>query len=164
MKQYNRKRVGSENARLTVKRQHTVWHIPMAWRKRLHAAPRRQYMAICMCLTMEEGLTKSFLHAALRFRVWVGRRSKKTGRFYAFRRGYKICMNGMYRENALGCKTNMFCTYHLTQVALALVAAVKDATIASTFCGKAYKSCINGNIYVYKEEPRCIKGGLFEEN
>lgn len=73
-------------------------------------------------------------------------------------------MNSLYRENALDYKTSMFCTYHLTQVALTLVAAAKDATIANAFCDKAYKSCINGNVYVYKEEPRRIKGGLFEEN
>ena len=72
-------------------------------------------------------------------------------------------MNGMYGKNALDYKASMFCAYHLTQVALALVTAVKDATIVNAFCDKAYKSCIKGDVYVYKEEPRRIKGGLFEE-
>ena len=34
----------------------------------------------------------------------------KSGRFYAFRRGRKACMNSMYRENALDYKASMFCT------------------------------------------------------
>ena len=72
-------------------------------------------------------------------------------------------MNGMYRETRLTVRRACFCTYHLTQVALALVEAVKDATIAGAFCGKAYKFCINCDVYMYKEEPRRIKGGLFEE-
>ena len=50
-----------------------------------------------------------------------------------------------------------FYTYRLAQVALALVAAIKDATIAGAFCGKAYKSCIKGDVYVYKEEPPAYK-------
>ena len=86
----------------------------------------------------------SFLHAALRFRVWVGRSSKSVDASMRLEEDVRLVWNGMNRENALDYKASMFLYIPLD-------------TSGIGFCGKAYKSCINGNVYVYNKEPPVYK-------
>ena len=50
----------------------------------------------------------SFLHAALRFRVWVGRSGKIVGASMRLEEDVRLVWNGMNRENALDYKASMF--------------------------------------------------------
>lgn len=163
VKQYNRKRVGSENAWLTVKRPTYCLAYTDGMEVTASCHSTSSVCAICMCLTMEEWLIMSFRHAALRFRVWVGRSGKRVDASMRLEEDVRLVWTVCTEKTRLTIRRACFCTYRLAQVALTLVAAVKDAAIANAFCDKAYKSCINGNVYVYKEVPQCIKGGMFEE-
>lgn len=50
----------------------------------------------------------SFLHAALRFRVWVGRSSKKVDGSMCLEEDVRLVWTVCTEKNALDCKTSMF--------------------------------------------------------